>query len=66
MTKHTIKIVIDTNIWLSYLLGGLSFQYLQKILSDKNIIILITGDNDILEVGKFYKTQTISLKHFSQ
>lgn len=42
MSKQETRIVIDTNVWLSYMLGGLSFGHLQKILLDKRMTILIS------------------------
>lgn len=52
MSKLKLTIIIDTNIWISYLLGGKSFEYLKRILLDKHITILMSDElkAEILEV----------------
>jgi len=42
MTKHHTKVVVDTNIWISYMLGGLAYKQLQAILLSQKIILLIS------------------------
>lgn len=52
MSKLKLTIIIDANIWISYLLGGKSFEYLKRILLDKHITILMSDElkDEILEV----------------
>lgn len=67
MTKQETRVVMDTNIWLSYLLGGLAFRHVQKILSDKRITLLIsdTLKDEIIRVvrsskfSRFFSLQQI-------
>lgn len=67
MTKREARVVIDTNIWLSYMLGGLAFRQLQKILLDKHIVILISDKlkEEIIRIvrshkfSKFFSTRQI-------
>ena len=63
MTKGETRVVIDTNIWLSYLLGGLAFNQLQKILLDKHIAILIS-DKLKEEIVRIVNSRKFS-KYFS-
>lgn len=63
MTKGETRVVIDTNIWLSYLLGGLAFKHLQKILLDKSIAILIS-DKLKEEITRIVNSRKFS-KYFS-
>lgn len=52
MRSSSIRVVLDTNIWISYLLGANSTNHVQKILHRKNIQILISPElrDEILSV----------------
>lgn len=61
MTKYRrIRVVIDTNVWVSYLLGGLAYKTVSKILKNKNVIILTNPTlraeiSDVIARPKFKK-----------
>jgi len=44
MSDSNHRVIIDTNIWISYLLGGKVFRDLKNILLDKHIIILMSDE----------------------
>jgi hypothetical protein len=57
------KVVIDSNIWISFLIGK-SLKGLQKHINSKDIIIA-TCEEQILELVEVFKKPKIK-KHFSQ
>jgi predicted nucleic acid-binding protein len=64
------KIVIDTNIWISYLITN-GFKRLDKLIySHKARLVfsqadfLITGDNDLLEIKNCGKTNILTISDF--
>ncbi len=66
-----MKVVIDTNIWISYLLGNLLQDLDEKILTEEVKIIvsvdyLVTGDEDIIVLNPFHNIKIIKPKEFGK
>jgi len=41
--KQLIKIVVDTNNWISLLFGGITRGYMKEVLTNDNILMRIKG-----------------------
>ncbi len=61
MTKKKFKIVLDTNIWISQLFGGIVKINFYKIISSDNIELYVSNDlrNEILDVAGRTKIRKI-------
>lgn len=60
MKSKNIRVIFDTNVWISFLIGKrLSFiNFLLDLIDFSKADYLVTGDKDLLELNPF-KTATI-------
>ena len=60
--SKSCKIIVDTNIWISFLIGK-RLKGLQYYINDQSVFI-ISCDNDLLDLEKMGNTQIIKYAEF--
>ena len=58
------KIIVDSNIWISFLLGK-NLNGLHNLI-DSKADFLVTGDNDLLEMNKIGLTAILNFRDFDR
>ncbi|MBO7625029.1 MAG: putative toxin-antitoxin system toxin component, PIN family [Bacteroidales bacterium] len=53
MSDRPIKIILDTNVWISFLIGQKTSAVVRKLLTSRNVSIVMTGilQSEILAVA---------------
>lgn len=66
--KKRSRVVIDTNIWISFLIGksfdDLEDNFLLELCLDGRADLLITSDKDLLVLNRFNDTDIITYNKF--
>jgi len=63
--KRRIRIVVDTNIWISYIIGKrIKDDFIINLAIDGKADYIITGDKDLLEIGNYRAIDIIRLHDF--
>jgi putative PIN family toxin of toxin-antitoxin system len=57
MANSICKIVVDTNIWISFLIGKRLSRFLQYILDER--IVIVTCKSQLLELSRVFKKPKI-------
>ena len=64
MHEKPVKIIIDTNLWISFLIGHQT-QLVRRMLADTiGADYIVSGDADLTDLGQYNQTSIIKLAGF--
>ena len=71
MHDRPVRIIIDTNLWISFLIGLKSSPTVRNILTDGSVSIVMTdifvsGDKDLTDMHSFGHCQIMTLAEFKK
>ena len=69
MRDRPVRIIIDTNLWISFLIGLKSSPAVRNILTDGTVSIvmtdiLVSGDKDRTDMHQFGRCQIMTIAEF--
>ena len=74
MSDRPIKIILDTNVWISFLIGQKASAVIRKLLTSSllelahvsNADLLVTGDKDLTEMHQFGKCTIMTIEELEK
>ena len=74
MSDRPIKIILDTNVWISFLIGQKTSAVVRKLLTSSllelahvsNADLLVTGDKDLTEMHQFGKCTIMTIEELEK